>query len=284
MSAHLPIRELVRGGCLPTGQREGLLVILRAYFDDAGTHASSDVTVMGGLIGTVEQWTRFETSWAERLADPLPGYGKSPLRMFHLNHCVRHWPKSEFERYSDTESAALRHDFRQIIIDAKLTGVAAAVDKKAWDQLVVGRVRNLLGDSISVCFQKCIEEIVRFSEPKRHGFDLAFWFDQGIQTPFLEQISGLWTRPEFGSLVKSVNFSKVECVLPLQGADIVATENYWMAAEALKLGGQVRLAPHLRHYLDNMLHQTTILDRSGIEIEVSRRGPDGRVLPGREFF
>src|SRR5215472_6623878 len=124
---YLPIRELVKGGCLPIGQWEGLLVILRAYLDDAGTHARSDVTVMGGLIGTVEQWEKFEAAWIARLADPLPGYGKPPLRMFHLNHCVRHWPKSEFEHYSDTESAALRHDFRQIIIDAKLTGVAAAV-------------------------------------------------------------------------------------------------------------------------------------------------------------
>ncbi len=109
MNAYLPIRELVKGGCLPTGQREGLLLILRAYFDDAGTHARS--AVMGGLIGTVEQWDNFESAWAARLADPLPGYGKPPLRMFHLNHCVRHWPKSEFEHYSDTESAALRHHF-----------------------------------------------------------------------------------------------------------------------------------------------------------------------------
>ena len=27
---------------------EGLLLILRAYFDDSGTHSGSDVAVMGG--------------------------------------------------------------------------------------------------------------------------------------------------------------------------------------------------------------------------------------------
>ena len=39
---------------LPRRWREkGLLLMLKAYFDDAGTHAGAPIAVMGGLIGTV---------------------------------------------------------------------------------------------------------------------------------------------------------------------------------------------------------------------------------------
>jgi hypothetical protein len=60
-------------------------VILRAYFDDSGTHTNSEVTVMGGLIGTVEQWERFERHWAAKLERPLEG--EPPLKMVHLHAC-----------------------------------------------------------------------------------------------------------------------------------------------------------------------------------------------------
>src|SRR5947209_3862900 len=121
MSAYLPIREMVKAGWLPTGEREGLLMLLRAYFDDSGTHGNSEVVVMGGLIGTVEQWDRFEAAWAAKLACPLEG--KPPLKKgFHLSACNAR--DGEFSHYSDAEQDALIHAFRQIIIDCMLTSTA----------------------------------------------------------------------------------------------------------------------------------------------------------------
>jgi hypothetical protein len=253
------------------------MVILRAYFDDAGTHDRSDVTALGGLIGSAEQWDKFESAWAAKLSEPLPDYRKPPLRKFGLSDCVRRRPGSGFEFYSEVESEAVRHDFRRIILDANLTGVSVVIDKRAWDDLITGQLRNVLGDAVSACFNQCLSEIVRFANPYPHGHSLAVWFDQGIETPFLQYIGKLWTRPEYGPRIKSVNFARVEHVLPLQGADIVATENYWRAVDWLKLGDGALPGPHWSHYLTNMLHQGQILDRGGIEDEVRRRGPDGRV-------
>ena len=59
VNARLSMRDLV-GVALPTGHRDGIFVMLRAYFDDSGTHGGSPVTGMGGLIGTVAQWEKFE--------------------------------------------------------------------------------------------------------------------------------------------------------------------------------------------------------------------------------
>lgn len=78
--------------------------MLRAYFDDSGTHADSEVVAIGGLIGTVDQWNEFDRKWKALLAAPLPS--KPPLRMFHLSHCNA--ANGEFRGYSDAECDAVR--------------------------------------------------------------------------------------------------------------------------------------------------------------------------------
>src|SRR5207248_1205928 len=91
-------------------------MLLRAYFDDSGTHASSEVVVLAGLIGTEAQWSLYERLWVQKLAYPLPG--KQALSMFHLSACSAR--VDEFAGYSDAEQDAVIHDFRQIIIDSRL--------------------------------------------------------------------------------------------------------------------------------------------------------------------
>ena len=58
---------------LPSDEREGMLLMLRAYFDDSGSHADSEIVTIGGLVGTVAQWTEFDDRWKALLAEPLPG-------------------------------------------------------------------------------------------------------------------------------------------------------------------------------------------------------------------
>jgi len=248
-----------------------MFVILRAYFDDSGTHADSDVVVVGGLIGNVAQWEDFERQWTHKLKCPLSN--KPPLKSFHLAACNAR--TGEFASYSYAEQDAVIRDFRQIIINAKLTSTASAIDRKAWDELVVGRYREVLGEPMPICFLHCIDEIVRFSEPQIHGHQISIVFDQGIYSAHLRNIVDQYThRPP----VVSINFGTVREILPLQGADIVATENYWLALQRLKQGDNALPRPHLKHFLDNMLYQALLLDREAIETELRRRGRDGRLI------
>jgi hypothetical protein len=72
------VRELARL-VFPYGQREGWVCMAaiteQGYFDDSGTHATSEVVVVGGLIGRPDQWDQFEAAWAAKLANPLPEVG-----------------------------------------------------------------------------------------------------------------------------------------------------------------------------------------------------------------
>ncbi len=69
MGAPLSIRQFA-SIVFPSGVRDGRLLMLKAYFDDAGTHASAPVVVMGGLVGTVEQWDALECGATIRMRIP----------------------------------------------------------------------------------------------------------------------------------------------------------------------------------------------------------------------
>jgi hypothetical protein len=150
--------------------------MLRAYFDDSGTHADSRVVVIGGLIGTDPQWARFKEEWAALLKQPLPG--KTSLRMFHLSTCNAR--AGEFIGYSDAEQDAVIHDFRKIIINAELISIAAAVDRKAWCDLVIGAYRESFGDALSHCIAYCIEETIRIANPHAAGDEISIVIDKEI--------------------------------------------------------------------------------------------------------
>ena len=133
-----------------------MLAVLGAFFDDSGTHASSLAVVIGGLLGTDEQWDAFETAWTARLARPLPG--KPPLNQFHLSLCRA--KRGEFRDYNQAEIDSITYLFRRIILDLGFVTLAVAVNRSAWNELVVGTVEDELGQPEGLCFFKCIELVI----------------------------------------------------------------------------------------------------------------------------
>ena len=259
MSAYLSIRELA-GAALPTGKPDGVFVMLRAYFDDSGSHADSEIVAIGGLVGTTAQWEEFERRWKAQLANPLPG--KPGLRKFHLSACNAQ--DGEFADYTDVECDAVTHDFRQILIESRVTSTSSAIDKRAWDELVIGENRAWLGDALDVCVENCLTETIKIAGPHPEGDQIAVVFDRGIWTPRLKEVTEGYTYPLGRPRIVTVAFSAVEDVLPLQGADIAATENYWHAIQVLRQGYGAQPRAHMRHYLANMFAEGFLIDRARI--------------------
>ena len=231
MSAESLVRDLA-GFLLPEGR--GLLVMLRAYFDDSGTHDGSRIVVMGGLVGTPTQWTLFDEQWKAKLAEPLKD--KPQLSSFSLGDCAR--GRNEFRSYTEPERDWVRHDFRQIIIEIALIGVAFAIDGEAWRELVVGRYRKELGSALQNCAEQCVAYALQCAEPHPEGDAVAVMFDAGINGvgAIVDRIAPM-TYPLGRPRLATVGIGSVPCVRPLQGADTVATEYYWHTLESKRIGG-----------------------------------------------
>ena len=273
MAELLSVRAMIKM-VLSWESREGTTLMLQAYFDDSGTHANSRVVVVAGLIGSMAQWEAFDALWRAKLAEPLPG--KPPLSKFHLSACNS--GQGEFADYRLGERDLVTRAFREIVIEAGLISTASAIERHAWNELVPASVLKAVVSDVGVCIDNCVRETWKIAAEHPEGERIAIFFDRGFWIPELKKITAPYTYPLGTPRVDSINAVCVEEFLPLQGADIVATENYWHALEVLKIGDDAAPRPHFRHYLDHMLHEGFILGRPEIADYLKLFGPDGRPL------
>src|ERR1041385_5553142 len=115
--------------------------MIGAFFDDSGTHTLSEIMVLGGVVGTDWQWDAYAERWRALLASPLPG--KPRLKQFHLAPCRA--GQGEFMGYTQAERDHINYLFRKVIVDVGMVTIAAAVDKRAWDEIIVGDLVEQLG-------------------------------------------------------------------------------------------------------------------------------------------
>lgn len=247
--------------------------MLAAFFDDSGTHPGSPVVALGGLLGTEAQWNAFGVAWGDLLDRPLPG--KPPLRQFHLSPL--RVSDGEFKDYRPAERDHINYLFRRVILDTGLVTLAAAVNRTAWDDLVIGPLAAEFGKPEELCFFKCIESVVHTVRARKPGQQVRIAFDAGVR-PNLE----LWarytlTQPEKYPEIAGIGFAKVSEVLALQGADLIATETYQFAQAWLANRENPATSPHFQDFIMRDLSSGLIFDREQIQEMLERfreRRPD----------
>ncbi len=157
--------------------------------------------------------------------------------------------RNEFEGYSIAESDLLQNEFRQIVVDAHLVGLAYGVERLVWDRLVNAAAQAFLGDAETVCFSACFTGAMeRADRMFRNVSMLSLHFDLGRKSPKLTSIVDRVTKAHEGTpAIVNISFNPVKDFTPLQAADMIATENYWHAGGVIEGDNDPR--PHFAHFL-----------------------------------
>lgn len=96
-----------------------------AYFDESGTHSTSEALIVAGYVASTEQWQGFETDWNQLLSEA----GVKALHMRDFNPSLR-----EFLQWKDDWKR--REDFRRRVVKIIRThvrrGFAGAVILKDY--------------------------------------------------------------------------------------------------------------------------------------------------------
>jgi hypothetical protein len=100
------------------------MIEFHMYFDESGTHASSPVLVMGGLLGSVEQFATFRTS----LDEIRQHYG------FDIFHAVEmKGGRKDFQAWLPEKQLSLTVAFDKLISETLIAAAASSIDKVEYN-------------------------------------------------------------------------------------------------------------------------------------------------------
>lgn len=224
--------EALARGVFPYGQQNRRILVLRAYLDDSGTHASSPVIVMGGLMAHEDDWAQIEKEWSEALSDlGLPD--------MHMSHCEM--AKKAFSGWSRDRRDLAIVRFRNIILRHKALMVVSTLARKVWDEALAIRpeIVTVFESPLDYCFNACIGRIVRTRRRDAQEIEpIVVTFDSREQS--LDNWRSLAASYErnFPHKVAGFAFGSMKQVMGLQAADMVAYEAFVYECERQRLGNE----------------------------------------------
>jgi hypothetical protein len=212
------------------GQRERGLAVLKAFFDDSGTHDSADVSVMGGLIAHEDEWAVLETEWARAL-------GELKLRKMQMSSCERGWKQFKEWNRDERERAIAR--FGAIIEKMNARMLMAAVSRDCWNAVAPHtRLGEAFAEPIDFCFNACMRHALESKRRSAKARELVVvTFDcREESVDHWRSLARSYER-RYPDRVASFAFSSMEKVLSLQAADMIAYEGFRFQCSREKLGG-----------------------------------------------
>ena len=248
MSAFVSMRELF-SLLMPPAERRGVLAMINAYFDDSGTHASSDVVIMAGIVGTEPDLLSLDDMWAAHLERPLGGL-KPPIKRFHMTDCYN--SLGEFSGWSRVETDYFCHELREVIIKSHVGAYGFACVRKEWDAEMTDEYRLIFGDAEGYAVRACMHSTINWA--RNSSFDPHMYFvfdDRPERQKENEAVFKIYQQSPRPPQLVGISFMNSHKVRPLQAADLLAWEFYTHAKGVLLNGPKHKPRDAITHLLKN---------------------------------
>jgi hypothetical protein len=210
--------------------------MISAFFDDSGTHASSSIVVVAGVVGREGYLDCLARAWAKELQNPIEGR-KKPVRRFHMVECRE--SRGDYAGWTRTETDWHTHLLRDMLIQADVGTYGIAVSRKDWDELVLGNNRKIFGDAEQFCAMNCMLRAQVWAQTYCYDTSMRFVFDDRtkeferhariVHDAYKRWVSDLELSP-------GIEFKNSHQEILMQAADMVAWEVYQHAKHMLETG------------------------------------------------
>lgn len=201
-------------------QRDRMMLTLQGYFDDSGTHRSSQAITLAGYISTAEQWACFDEEWSAALSEWNLGF-------FHMTEFANR--ANAYKDWSNQERKFRFARLAAIIKKHTVASVAVGFLRSSYNQSFDKRTKQFVGP-YGVAAMMCLTDVAERLGPAYPSARIAYVFEAGTEGK--GQILSLFdmnfcnddNREHFKLL--SIKFEDKRDFTPLQAADVLAYEHY----------------------------------------------------------
>lgn len=239
-----PIRIIIDAiSSYPRRRRD--VCVLKAYFDDSGTHLDSDVVVMGGVIAPLEDWESYEPLWQAQ----LDYFG---ITKMHMSHCER--AQQQFSGWDRDRRDLCIDKFSDIVCSIGGRMLVSAVSRQDWNMACEKtNLGEWFSDPIDFLFNTCMRRALESRRVDRpQGEEVMVTFD------CREQNINFWTNlakgyeKRWSDKLAGFAFGQMAKVLPLQAADMIAYEAFRLQCDYLRTGSDIATRPALIKMIGGM--------------------------------
>ena len=199
------------------------MAFLAGYFDESGTHAGSQIVVVGGLVSLTEQWLEFEKEWTSTLK-------KHNISVFHRTDLAGKY--GEFTGWTQEREIALLVELIEVIARRAPFLIFHAVRTDDFE-VVKREFPSVKVSPYQMCCEQtiaCMNLIGNIGNVTIGTEPIQVFFEQGrksnSETIQIYQEAIKYRQALANFSIGLISFGEKKCLPPLQAADFIAYEIY----------------------------------------------------------
>ena len=201
-----------------------VVALLKAYFDESGTHNRSAVVCIAGFVGTCDSWQKMESDWLELLGEFQP-YG---VRYFHTSELLAQ--EGQFAHIDKPKGNYFFKQAAKIIRDAGVSPVFSAAVRHDWEQTVGDEVfLERFPEPFYLCFEDVMQTLRNWTKRQNINEKVAPMFASSPNYSAQMQKIGkaCQSKSWYADHLGTIAFGSMEDHIPLQAADYLAHQMCW---------------------------------------------------------
>lgn len=204
-------------------------MVLKAFFDDSGTHANSLITAIGGFVLGEAALGRAEADWGKLIDE----YRQHGVTWYHAPDVAS--GTNEWISVPSTVRALTPMRFAKILGAYRHVPIWAAVVNEDFWNFATPEFLNAYPTPFDLCYEEALRQTYRFSVRSGNAEPIVPLFS--LQTEHAQRMVDRYNEArattDLGTHLGPIAFDTARASAPLQMADLLANQFYheWIARE-----------------------------------------------------
>ena len=212
-----------------------------AFFDESGTQRSSSTVVVGGYVGSANQWEAFRREWQALL-------NQERIRVLHRSHLETF--RGEFQRkngWNDERRKCVLQCAHEIIKQRTDVGIAAAVIRGDFERVMPPALKRAFGGPYGWAAHDCVVGIGHWAATHQRPQLVQYVFEAGARgrKQVEKMFESLYSDPKFRELCRNWKLDfRTESRLPRTSASrLLCLRNLQTHGQSDRVGCHDSTAP-----------------------------------------